>query len=404
MDTCPNREARLMIPEQTRQFSPDYASPPGDLIAEYLEELGCSARELARRCGRSPKLITEIISGKAPVEPETALQLERVLGLDASVWMGMEAQHRLRLAKEVEKRELGECESWLRAFPLKNLEERGHISLEGGIAERVEALLRFFGAGTIEACRRRFKELLTADYRTSPAFSNHVEALVTWLRLGERRAADLPLREFDRAAFVSTLATIRGLTRCPIEDVIPVMQRLCANAGVAFVVELPFKGVRVSGVSRWLAPDRALIQQSFRHRSNDHFWFTFFHEAAHLLLHSKKAMFIDMDDRSGNAEPDLEREANDWATEFLVPPRALQLFIQRFSFKDDEVIEFAHEHGIAPGIVVGQLQHRKVLRFSQMKHLQEIYDRCDLAAICGPGDGRMPEKMFPDRKQKILNS
>jgi addiction module HigA family antidote len=386
-----------MIQERIPQFLPDYASAPGELIAEYLEDLGYSARQLARLCGRSPKLIAEIVTGKAPIEPETALQLERVLGLDASVWMGMEAQYRLRLAMEAEERELAECESWLRTFPLKDLQERGQITLQGTIADRVKALLRYFGAGSVEACRSRFKELLASDYRTSPAFSNNVEALVTWLRLGERGAANLPVGEFDRTAFVTALTTIRGLTRCPVEDAVPCMQQLCANAGVAFVVELPFKGVRVSGVSRWLAPDRALIQQSFRHRSNDHFWFTFFHEAAHLLLHSKKEMFIDSEDRSGSAEPEQEREANDWATEFLVPSRALERFIQGFNFKDAEVIAFADEHGIAPGIVVGQLQHRKVLRFNQMKHLQEYYDRCELATICTADTNSKIQKTFPDR-------
>ena len=371
-----------MIQERPPLFTPDYASSPGELLAECLEERGYSARELARRCGRSAKLITEILAGKAPVEPETALQFERVLEIDASVWIQMEAQYRLQLTKESEERDLQDYGSWLKSFPLKNLEERGQLVATGSIAQRVEALLRFFGVGSVEACNARFSELLAVDYRTSPAFSNNIEVLATWLRLGEKRAADLPVREFDRSAFVSALTAIKALTRCPIEDAVPRMQQLCANAGVAFVAELPFKGVRVSGVSRWLAPDRGLIQQSFRHRSNDHFWFTFYHESAHLLLHSKKVVFIDTEDRSGTAEPEQEREANDWATEFLVPSKAMDRFIRHFSFTDEEVIDFADEHGVAPGIVVGQLQHRKVLRFNQMKHLQEIYDRCELANIC----------------------
>ena len=64
-------------------FQPDYAAPPGWLLEEHLEVQGISHAEFARRCGRSAKLISEIIAGKAPVEPKTAIQFEKVLGLNA---------------------------------------------------------------------------------------------------------------------------------------------------------------------------------------------------------------------------------------------------------------------------------------------------------------------------------
>ena len=75
------------------QFNPDYAVPPGWILEERLEVQGISHAEFARRCGRSPKLISEIISGKAPLEPETALQFEKVLGVDASIWLGIETDY-----------------------------------------------------------------------------------------------------------------------------------------------------------------------------------------------------------------------------------------------------------------------------------------------------------------------
>ena len=358
------------------RFNPDYASKPGDLIAEYLRALDISARELARRCGRSPKLVSEVINGKAPVEPETALQLERVLDVDASVWLALEANYRLQERREEEERELEGCEDWLRLFPMRVLQERGWIRPARTIAERVEQLLRFFGAGSVSACRDRFDELLEAEFRTSPTFASSTEALATWLRIGEVKAKNLSLSDFDRSAFVEALREIRPLTSCRIEQVIPQIQESCARVGVAFVVEQPFANVTVSGVSRWLSPRNALIQQSLRYRSDDHFWFTFFHECAHLLLHSRKTLFIDVDRGEGNAEPQQEKEANDWATEFLVPRQALDDFIEGFSFDEDEVVGFAGACGVSPGIVVGQLQHRKVVRFNQLNQLKARYDWC----------------------------
>lgn len=370
------------MPASLRPFTPDYAIPPGEIIAEHLDELGISGRELARRTGRSAKLISEIISGKAALEPETALQIERVIELDASILIGLESRYRLELARQRNRREFQNWSSWLKSFPLKGMAERRCISREGTVADQVDEVLRFFKAGSPEACEARIEELLSADYRTSPAFDNKVQSLAAWLQLGELQAEDLEVEDYDRSKFLSVLDEIRLLTRCTVEVALPATIKLCASAGVAFVVEQPFEGVRASGVSRWLAPGKPLIQQSFRYHSNDHFWFTFFHECAHLLLHSRKATFVDMQRGPGSGEPEQEEEANAWASDFLIPQAALTAFIQRFGFTEDEVIDFAREHRVAPGIVVGQLQHRKVIRFNHMRRLREIYDDCEISAMC----------------------
>lgn len=85
------------------KYEPDYAASPGDILAEYLETRDMPQAELARLCGRSPKLISDIVAGKAPVEPRTALQFERALGMDASVWMGIESNYRRHLARQAQE-------------------------------------------------------------------------------------------------------------------------------------------------------------------------------------------------------------------------------------------------------------------------------------------------------------
>ena len=80
-------------------YDPDYAVPPGWVLGERLDAQGMAHAEFARQCGRSPKLIREILSGKAPLEPETARQFEKVLGVDASVWLGLESEYKLHRAR-----------------------------------------------------------------------------------------------------------------------------------------------------------------------------------------------------------------------------------------------------------------------------------------------------------------
>lgn len=363
-------------PNHNFAYAPNHATPPGDLIQEYLELYGISARELARRCGRSGKLMAEITAGKAPVEPETALQLERVLGVSAQIWSSMQAAFQLHQAREAEDKALAECYAWANSFPLKELADRGYLSHETGKAKQVKSILQFFGVGSVKACEDRINELLDADYRTSPSFNNDTMSLATWLRIGERQAQNVDTDEYDREAFLDALSEIRELTRLPIDKALPKAKAKCADAGVAFVVEEATPKVRASGVSRWLSPRKALIQQTLRHKCGDHFWFTFYHECAHLLLHSRKSIFIDMPKGKGpgSADPKQEAEADAWAADFLVPGATMKKFLATFGGSADEVKSFASNCRIAPGIVVGQLQHLAVVPYgSKLNKLKEWF-------------------------------
>lgn len=355
------------------RYQPDHASKPGDLVQEYIEHKGISARELARRCGRSAKLITEIILGKASIEPETALQLESVLELDASIWLGLEARYQLNRAREKENKELAKHEAWARKFPIQALQARGWLDSTSGGANLVREVFRFFSVASLPAYTARLNDLLAVDCRTSPTYLSHIESLAAWLRVGELKAAQIEAKDYDRDAFIKALKAIRPLTTSPIEEAIPKIQEYCASAGVLFVVEPSLGKNAASGISRWLSPRRALIQQSGRYKRDDHFWFTFFHECAHLLFHSRKVVFIDLKDLKGSATLEQEREADAWAADFLIPAPKMRKFLRRFEETEDEVKEFAEEVGVAPGVVVGQLQHRRVIGFHQMNHLRREF-------------------------------
>lgn len=341
-------------------YRPDYAPPPGKTLEELIEHRELSVRELARRCGRSAKLVVEIIAGKAPIEPETAMQLERVLGMDASVWLGMEAAYRLHLAREEEAKAFEQMQGLVARFPMKELAERNLIRATTNAAESARELLRFFGAGNFSALQQRCdSDLQAVSFRHSPTFESAVEPLLAWLRMGEIRAEKVQAAPFERGGFLEALKRIRSLTVKDPKEFEVRMKSDCAQAGVLFLLIPPLSGLRLSGIARWIAPGKAIIQQTLRHKTNDHFWFTFFHEAAHLLLHSRKGLFIDGEQVKGDAKE--EEEANNWAANLLVPQPELARLISRGSFGVRDIIEFANEMEIAPGIVVGQLQYQGVI-------------------------------------------
>ena len=338
---------------EKNQYQPDYAVPPGWVLEERLAAQGMSHAEFARRCGRSPKLISEVIAGKAPVEPTTALQFEKVLGVDAGIWLGIDSDYRLHQAREAEARAAAESATWAESFPIRELTKRGVMDRPASGAGAVSSLLSFFGVASVEAWRQKYHATSVA-FRHSPSFKSDEFALATWRRLAETQAEGQPCGDYSEPAFRGSLKQVRTLTCSPVDEALEGARRLLNEAGVVLALVRPLPKVRVSGAAWWLAPHRPLIALSARHLTDDHLWFSFFHEAAHILLHSKRTVFIDGID--GTAD-DIDAEANAWAAGFLVPHHTWRRFVEVGSFDPVSIRKLAEEQGIPPGIVVGRLQH-----------------------------------------------
>ena len=357
----------------TNQFNPDYAVSPGQVLQERLGVMGLSQAEFARRCGRTPKLISEILSGKAPVETETAIQFERVTGLHASIWLGIESDYRLLLARQSEAEQAKNLLEWAQKFPVNELVKRGVIGKPSSAADTVTSMLAFFGVGSVDAWQSKYNTASVA-FRHSPSFESKGQALAAWLRLGEIYAEQTGCADYDKATFAQALTRIRPLTATTTGDPIVESQNLCRQSGVVLCFTQPFPGVALSGAAWWLTPRKPIIQLSARHKTDDHLWFSLFHEAAHILLHSKKQVFIDairsksVGDESEEREAELE--ADKWARDFLVPRADWDVFCGSFLGGAAEVLVFAGEQGISPGIVVGRLQREGLLPWDRLNALK----------------------------------
>ncbi|MDE2821946.1 MAG: ImmA/IrrE family metallo-endopeptidase [Chloroflexota bacterium] len=342
---------------KTYEYNPDYAVPPGWVLEDRLATQNISHAEFARRCGRSPKLISEIISGKAPIEPRTAIQFESVLGVDAGIWLGIEKDYRLHLEREAETRRAEESIAWAKRFPIAELVKRGVFEQPKSNADKVKTVLSFFGVASVDAWHIQQKSMRVA-YRHSPTFKSGEEALATWLRLGEMEAGLVDCPDYSEAGFKNALSQIRDLTAAKTAESILQAQMLCRESGVVLAIVKPLPKTALSGATRWINPRKALIQLSARHLSDDHLWFSFFHEAAHILLHSKRDVFVH-ESKGEATEADIE--ADEWASDFLISPAAWGQFEGCGVFTKRIIVDFAYEQGIAPGIVVGRLQHEGLI-------------------------------------------
>jgi len=351
------------------EYEPDVVSWPGETLAEVLEERQMTQAELAERMGRPKKTINEIIQGKTSITPETALQLEHVLHIPATFWNNRQLQYDEYRAKQAERDRLKSEDHWLKKFPIKMMMKLGWLKEETDSVTQLQNLLNFFAVGSVEQFTHWPK---TRSFRKSEAFESDDAALAVWVRRGEIEGATIACQPYQASRFKEILQHVRLLTILPPEEFQPELVKLCATAGVAvvFVPELPKCGV--SGAAGWLAADKALIQLSLRHKTNDHLWFTFFHEAAHILLHQKSMLFIDMEYYEKSSQ---EEEANQVARDLLISPKEWQLFLSSGTtyMSKERIKQFAQTIGIAPGIVVGRLQHEGHLRYTHCNELKVAF-------------------------------
>lgn len=348
-------------------FEPDFAVPPGETLLETIESLSMSQAELSVRAGLSTKTVNQIVQGKAPITPETAIRLERVTGVPAPFWLGLESNFRAQLSRQDESRQLEVQLEWLESVPVRELARRGAIESGNDRVGTLRAVLNFFGVSSVET----WKDLWlspSAAFRKSKAFRGKPGAIAAWLRLGELQAHGIQCEPYDKERFETALGAIRKLTAESPSVFEPRMRELCATSGVALVIVREIPGAPVSGATRWLSPDKALIQLSLRYKSDDQFWFSFFHEAGHILRHGKKLGFME----DGEDGSEYEEQANAFAASFLIPREHETRLTTLKSAAS--ILEFSKAIGIAPGIVVGRLQRDKIILFSQCQQLKRRFE------------------------------
>ena len=347
-------------------YEPDLVLPPGDTLLEVLEERGMTQAELAARTGLSTKHINQIAKGRAPITTETSLLLERATGVAARVWSNLEIAYREHVHRIEEAERLEHDLEWLDSLPIKDLILRGRLEKSESRLDLLEGVCAFFGVANRTAWETLWHK--PTAYRRSKAFSSNPGCVAAWLRIGEIEAASVECLPFDKTALSDSIPELRALTCDPDPETWwPKLVDICARVGVAVVAEPEIKGARINGATRWLTPRKALVQLSLRHRWNDIFWFTFFHEIGHLLLHSKKDAFIN----EVGVHSGVEQEADGFASRVLIPREHEADLAELHSIQD--VVEFAERLGVAPGTIVGRLQHDKRWPYDRGNSLKQRF-------------------------------
>jgi plasmid maintenance system antidote protein VapI len=353
-------------------FEPDWFSRPGDTLLTLMERHELTSEHLARKLGCSDALVRGLLAGTVAIDPNLAAALSKHVGGTPKFWQSRQSKYLSALSRAAEAVPTDTAIEWINRFPRKDMAKQGWIEQTRTRDQLIRAYLAYFGVNNPLEWEDRYADFLKLTaFRTSLAFRTKVGPLSAWLRQGEIEATQLQCAQWNPRELRRRLAEIRILTKAknPVYF-LPRVRRACAQVGVAVVFVRAPSGCTASGAARFISSKKALVILSFRYLSDDHFWFTFFHEIGHLLLHKESLTFIDGEEDIAN---EMETEANEFAEQVLIPINRREELMD-LAPKKESIIRFAYSAGVSAGIVVGQLQHHKVIGRNQMNFLKRRFD------------------------------
>jgi HTH-type transcriptional regulator/antitoxin HigA len=355
----------------TNTYNSDLAIHPGEFLEETLGAVGMTQAELSNRLGMPVQTINEIIKGKKSITSTTALELEYVLDVPSHIWLGLENQYQIVLAKQKELECMKMEIKLVSKFSYADLVKNEFVKATRKPIERVNELKRFFEVKKLAQIPQ--VKAYQPAFRVSSGDISH-EVIASWLQAARIKAKDIEVKVFDKKRLEEKLLEIKSLMTLEyISEAVKEIQKVLNSCGIALVLLPHFKKTKIHGATFWLDNKKAVIAMTLKGSFSDLFWFSFFHEVGHILLHPKREVFLE----DGCIDPKLQKqedEANKFAKDLLINDDDFNKFIS-FGISKAGVIEFAKQQGVKPSIVVGRLMHKNIINYNdyQLSPLRDRY-------------------------------
>ena len=353
---------------KANQYFPQHlVSHPGRELGELLEELEMGPKEFAVRTNKPEQTISAILKGDSSITPDMAVLFETVTRVPAHYWLSRQQKHDESKARHQTEAQVAGLVAWAKQFPVFEMLKKSWLPPTPTWPEKAQGLLAYFQVASDKAWENYYcKSQLKVQFRLSLTDTREPQALSAWLRRGELQAQELAAPPYSEAAFKAALPALKQVMATHPANFFDQLRELCRAAGVRVVHTPCLPKAPISGATRWLKPDQPLLQLSGRYRRNDSFWFTFFHEAGHILLHGSKEIFLESVDYAGKDDA-KEKEADAFAVKWVFPEAQEQELLEQARHKplnEASLVAAAQHYGTHPAIILGRLQHKKLVRYS----------------------------------------
>ena len=340
--------------------------PPGEVLKDELDARRWTQGDFAKITDRPLQAINEILAGKKAITPETALLFSKALGTSPEFWLNLESAFRLDklyLDQQKPDHDVARRARIYSIAPVKELTKRHWINPAKNIDQLEAEVCDYLGISDLDEQPR-----IAANFKKSDAGVSDTPALMAWVRKAELEARKLTCPAFDPQKFAKTVSELPQLsTDEKATSTIP--KKLCAT-GVRLVFVRHLPQTRVDGAAFWI-DKQPVVALSLRMDRIDNFWFTLMHELVHIMEGARSSVSYLDQDIMNEPENDMERKINQRARDILIPRDSFNNYVRKTKpyFSRSVVIAFAHELGIHPAIVVGRLQHEKLIPYTNLRNL-----------------------------------
>jgi HTH-type transcriptional regulator/antitoxin HigA len=339
------------------------ATPPGATIKEQLNDRGMSQKEFAARMDMSEKHISKLINGVVQLTPEVAVRLEVVLGVPAKFWNNLEAIYREKLIKVEAENTMDADEALARQLPYSEMAKYGWVPETRDSKEKVIYLRKYFEV--VELSLLENNQITRIACRRLAVTKKSDFALLAWAQEAKLKARNIETLPINMKGLMNIIPEIRKMTVLQPKEFCPKLFKMLSECGIALVFLPHLKGSFLQGAS-FIDGNKIVVGLTARGKDADKFWFSLFHELAHIILgHIGQA--------DGTTEQD-EKAADSWSRDTLISEEAFLEFEQRRNYSAASVCAYANKLGIAPGILVGRLQNEGCIKHSMLNDLKEHYE------------------------------
>lgn len=339
------------------------ATPPGATIKEQLNNRGMSQKEFAARMDMSEKHISRLIHGDVQLTPETAVRLEIVLGVPAKFWNNLEAIYREKIIKAASENAMDADIEVAKQFPYSEMAKFGWVPETGDVKDKVAYLRKYFEV--VELSLLENEQITRIACRRLAITAKSDLALMAWAQEAKIKARDIQTAPINVKGLIAAMPVMRKMTVLKPKEFCPKIKRYLADCGIALVFLPHLKGSFLQGAS-FIDGNKIVVGLTARGKDADKFWFRLFHELAHIVLGH-------VGQPNGTSDAD-EKAADKWSSDILITSDDFERFRREKDYSEKNVLRFAEDQGIAPGIVVGRMQSEGMIKYSMLNNLKEKYE------------------------------
>ena len=322
--------------------SPD----PISAIKFRMEQQGLKNKDLIPYIGSKSK-VSEVLSGKRALSLNMIRKLNEGLGIPAEVLI--QETGKTLPDSSIMKHGIN--------FPFTEMFRRGwfkdffNSTLNDAKELKEELLIQFIGPFKINdfaLCYNRKSDNTKSE--------NIDDILMAWRIRVMNIAANEKLPVWNKEnlteEFFSELAKLSYLQEGP-----KLAKEFLNKAGIHFVIENHLEKSHLDGSSMLMPDGSPLIALTLRHDRLDSFWFTLFHELAHVKQHLSENNTAYFDDMYNEMSKKIEKEADSYAKEMLIPSQLWKSSGLRITSSASDIKKFASKYRISPAIPAGRLRY-----------------------------------------------